>query len=112
MVASRMTSHRHEHRSAVMSNVLSALKGRLISASYALAWWLVCRLPESWGRRAFGKAGEIAWRRQGPGVQVLEANLRRGIGPEPSGQGLRAPSRAAMDSHARDWVEGVRPPWR
>src|SRR5215468_10578089 len=93
-----------------MSNVLSALKGRLISASYALGWWLVCRLPESWGRWAFAKAGEIAWRRQGPGVQVLEANLRRVIGPEPSGKELRALSRAAMDSYARYWFEVFRLP--
>jgi len=93
-----------------MSNLLSALKGRLTSASYALAWWLVCRVPESWGRRVFAKAGEIAWRRQGPGVQVLEANLRRVIGPEPSGKELRALSRAAMDSYARYWFEVFRLP--
>jgi phosphatidylinositol dimannoside acyltransferase len=110
MVANRMPPHRHEHRSAVMSNVLSALQGSLTSASYALAWWLVCRLPESWGRRAFAKAGEIAWRRQGPRVQVLEANLRRVIGPEPSGKELRALSRAAMDSYARYWFEVFRLP--
>jgi KDO2-lipid IV(A) lauroyltransferase len=93
-----------------MSNVLSALRGRLTSASYALAWWLVCRVPESWGRWAFAKAGEIAWRRQGPGVQVLEANLRRVIGPEPSGKELRALSRAAMGSYARYWFEVFRLP--
>ncbi len=93
-----------------MSNVLSALKGRLISASYAFAWWLVCRIPESWGRWVFDKAGEIAWRRQGPGVQVLEANLRRVIGPEPSGRELRALSRAAMSSYARYWFEVFRLP--
>ena len=93
-----------------MSDVLSALKGRLISSSYALAWWLVCRVPESWGRWVFAKAGEIAWRRQGPGVQVLEANLRRVIGPEPSGKELRALSRAAMDSYARYWFEVFRLP--
>src|SRR5215469_12663111 len=93
-----------------MSNALSALKGRLTSASYAVAWWLVCRVPESWGRRVFAKAGEIAWRRQGPGVQVLEANLRRVIGPEPSGKELRALSRAAMDSYARYWFEVFRLP--
>jgi phosphatidylinositol dimannoside acyltransferase len=110
MVANRMTSHRHEHRSAVMSNVLSRLQGSLTSASYALAWWLVCRVPESWGRRVFAKAGEIAWRRQGPGVQLLEANLRRVIGPEPSGKELRALSRAAMDSYARYWFEVFRLP--
>jgi KDO2-lipid IV(A) lauroyltransferase len=93
-----------------MSNLLSALKGRLTSASYALAWWLVCRVPESWGRWVFAKAGEIAWRRQGPGVQVLEANLRRVVGPEPSGKELRALSRAAMDSYARYWFEVFRLP--
>jgi lauroyl/myristoyl acyltransferase len=93
-----------------MSNVLSALKGRLLSASYALAWWLVCRVPESWGRWVFGTAGEIAWRRQGTGVQVLEANLRRVIGPGPSGKELRALSRAAMSSYARYWFEVFRLP--
>jgi lauroyl/myristoyl acyltransferase len=93
-----------------MSNVLSTLKGRLISASYALAWWLVCRVPESWGRWVFAQAGEIAWRRQGPGVQVLEANLRRVVGPEPSGKELRALSRAAMNSYARYWFEVFRLP--
>src|SRR5690348_14211439 len=110
MVPNRMPLRRHEYRSAVMSNVLSALRGRVTSASYALAWWLVCRVPESWGRRVFAKAGEIAWRRQGPGVQVLEANLRRVVGPEPSGKELRALSRAAMDSYARYWFEVFRLP--
>ena len=93
-----------------MSNVLSALKGRVTAASYATAWWLVCRLPESWGRWAFQQAGEIAWRRQGPAVQVLEANLRRVIGPEPSGKELRALSRAGMHSYARYWFEVFRLP--
>ena len=93
-----------------MSNLLSALRGRVTAASYALAWWLVCRLPESWGRWAFRQAGEIAWRRQGPGVQVLEANLRRVIGPEPSGKELRALSRAGMHSYARYWYEVFRLP--
>src|SRR5260370_23228724 len=93
-----------------MSNMLSALKGRLTAASYAFAWWLACRVPESWGRWMFQQAGDIAWRRQGHGVQVLEANLRRVIGPEPSGKELRALSRAGMSSYARYWFEGFRLP--
>ena len=93
-----------------MSNVLSALKGRVTAAAYAAAWWLVCRVPESWGRWAFQQAGEIAWRRQGLGVQMLEANLRRVVGPEPSGKELRALSRAGMDSYARYWFEVFRLP--
>ena len=93
-----------------MSNMLSALKGRVTAASYAAAWWLVCRMPESWGRWAFQQAGDLAWRRQGPGVQLLEANLRRVIGPEPSGKELRALSRAGMHSYARYWFEVFRLP--
>jgi KDO2-lipid IV(A) lauroyltransferase len=93
-----------------MSNLLSALKGRLTAASYAFAWRLVCRVPESWGRWMFQQAGDIAWRRQGQGVQVLEANLRRVIGPEPSGKELRALSRAGMSSYARYWFEVFRLP--
>jgi phosphatidylinositol dimannoside acyltransferase len=93
-----------------MSNVWSAARGRVIAASYALGWWLVCRVPESWGRWAFQQAGDIAWRRQGRGVQVLEANLRRVIGPEATGKELRALSRAAMSSYARYWFEVFRLP--
>jgi lauroyl/myristoyl acyltransferase len=93
-----------------MSRLLAALKGRLIAASYAVAWWLVRRVPESWGRWVFQQAGEIAWHRQGQGVQVLEANLRRVVGPQVSGKELRALSRAGMSSYARYWFEVFRLP--
>ena len=93
-----------------MSKAWSRAKGRMIAAAYALGWWLVCRVPESWGRWVFQKAGGIAWRRQGGGVQVLEANLRRVIGPEPSGAELRALSRLSMSSYARYWFEVFRLP--
>ena len=93
-----------------MSKAWSAAKGRLIAASYAVGWWLVCRVPESWGRWVFNQAGDIAWRRQGHGVQVLEANLRRVIGPEATGKELRTLSRAAMSSYARYWFEVFRLP--
>jgi phosphatidylinositol dimannoside acyltransferase len=93
-----------------MSKGLARVRGRLIAAAYALAWWLVCRVPESWGRWAFQQAGDIAWRRQGPSVQVLEGNLRRVIGPDATGQELRALSRAGMSSYARYWFEVFRLP--
>ncbi len=83
---------------------------RLIAAGYALGWSLVCRVPESWARRMFMIAGDIAWRRQGRGVQRLEANLRRVIGPEASGKQLRALSRDAVQSYARYWLEVFRLP--
>ncbi|HET9117626.1 MAG TPA: hypothetical protein VFN75_06055 [Pseudonocardiaceae bacterium] len=45
---------------------------------------VVC-LPESWAQRGFRFAADLAWRRRGTGVQVLEGNLRRVIGGEASG---------------------------
>jgi KDO2-lipid IV(A) lauroyltransferase len=93
-----------------MSKAWSAVKGRLIAVSYAVGWWLVCRVPESWGRWVFQQAGDIAWRRQGPSVQVLEGNLRRVIGPDATGKELRALSRAGMSSYARYWFEVFRLP--
>jgi KDO2-lipid IV(A) lauroyltransferase len=87
---------------------MSALKDRLTVAAYVLGWTLVCRVPESWARWAFRQAGDIAWRRQGPRVQTLEANLRRVVGPGPSGKELRVQSRAAMHSYARYWLEVFR----
>jgi lauroyl/myristoyl acyltransferase len=89
---------------------VSALNDRLADAAYGLGWTVVCRLPESWARWVFQCAGDIAWRRQGPRVQVLEANLRRVIGPGPSGTELRALSRAALRSYARYWMEVFRLP--
>jgi phosphatidylinositol dimannoside acyltransferase len=89
---------------------VSRLRDRLADAAYGLGWNLVCRVPESWARWVFQCAGDIAWRRQGPRVQVLEANLRRVIGPGPSGSELRALSRAAMRSYARYWLEVFRLP--
>jgi phosphatidylinositol dimannoside acyltransferase len=91
-----------------MKGTLAAVKDWLVDRGYALGWALVCRVPESWARRAFAFGGDVAWRRQGRGVQRLEANLRRVIGPEASGQELRALSRAGMRSYARYWLEVFR----
>jgi KDO2-lipid IV(A) lauroyltransferase len=72
-------------------------------------------MPESWARWAFTKVADIAWRRQGPKVQVLEANLRRVLAykhgsPEVDGKELRTLSRAALRSYARYWLEVFRLP--
>jgi phosphatidylinositol dimannoside acyltransferase len=93
-----------------MKGTLAVARDWLVDRGYALGWALVCRAPESWARRAFQLGGDIAWRRQGRGVQRLEANLRRVIGPQASGQELRALSRAGMRSYARYWMEVFRLP--
>src|ERR1017187_3338406 len=89
---------------------MSALKDRLADAAYGLGWSLVCRVPESWARWVSQSAGDIAWRRQGPRGQTLEGNLRRVIGPVPTGAELRALAGAPMHSYAGYWLEGFRPP--
>ena len=86
------------------------LRDRLTDAGYGLGWSVVCRLPESWAQRGFRFAADLAWRRQGPGVQVLEGNLRRVIGSQAPGGELRALSRQAMRSYARYWLEAFRLP--
>jgi lauroyl/myristoyl acyltransferase len=89
---------------------MPGLNNRLIAAGYGLGWSLVCRVPESWAAWAFRVAADLAWRRQGPRVQVLEGNLRRVLGPEATGAELRALSQEAMRSYARYWLEAFRLP--
>src|SRR5262245_30909436 len=89
---------------------MPGLKDRLTDAGYGLGWSVVCRLPESWAQSAFRFFADLAWRRQGPGVQVLEGNLRRVIGSQAPGGQLRGLSRQAMRSYARYWLEAFRLP--
>jgi phosphatidylinositol dimannoside acyltransferase len=93
-----------------MKGTLATARDWFVDRAYAVGWALACRVPESWARSAFRLAGDIAWRRQGRGVQRLEANLRRVIGPRASGKELRALSRAGMRSYARYWMEVFRLP--
>jgi phosphatidylinositol dimannoside acyltransferase len=91
------------------------LSERLTGFAYQLGWKLICRIPESWARWAFTTVADIAWRRQGPKVQVLEANLRRVLSykydsPDVDGKELRTLSRAALRSYARYWLEVFRLP--
>jgi phosphatidylinositol dimannoside acyltransferase len=89
---------------------MPGLKDRLSDAGYGLGWSVVCWLPESWAQGAFRFFADLAWRRQGPRVQVLEGNLRRVIGSgAPAGQ-LRRLSRQVMRSYARYWLEVFRLP--
>jgi phosphatidylinositol dimannoside acyltransferase len=88
---------------------------RLTGLAYQLGWKLIRRVPESWARWAFTEVADIAWRRQGPKVQVLEANLRRVLAwrdhsQDVDGKELRTLSRAALRSYARYWLETFRLP--
>jgi phosphatidylinositol dimannoside acyltransferase len=89
---------------------MTGVRDRLVAAGYGLGWSAVCRLPESWSRSAFEFAADVAWRRQGPQIQVLEGNLSRVLGPDATGAELRALSRESMRSYARYWLEVFRLP--
>jgi hypothetical protein len=66
---------------------MPGLKDRLTDAGYGLGWSVVCRLPELWAQSAFRfRRPRVA---PGPGVPVLEGNLRRVIGSEASDGQLR-----------------------
>jgi phosphatidylinositol dimannoside acyltransferase len=84
------------------------VRERLISAGFRAGWTLVCRLPESWMRALFMFGADIAWRRQGYRVQVLEGNLLRVLGPDADGNELRTLSRQVMRSYARYYLETFR----
>jgi len=89
---------------------LSRIKDLVAGTGYWLGWKALCHLPESWVHWAFTTTTEIAWRRQGHGIQVLEGNLLRVLGPGTSGKELRAASRAGMRSYGRYWMEVFRLP--
>ena len=89
---------------------MPGLKERLITTGYSLGWSVVCKLPESWSRRVFQFFADLAWRREGPLVRQLEANLVRVLGPDADGSTLRAVSRQGMRSYARYWLEVFRLP--
>jgi lauroyl/myristoyl acyltransferase len=93
----------------------AALTERLTGLAYRLGWNVICRLPASWARRPFIWVADIAWRRQGPKVQVLEANLRRVLAfkqgsADVDGKELRHLARAVLRSYARYWLEVFRLP--
>jgi phosphatidylinositol dimannoside acyltransferase len=89
---------------------VSSFTERLAGFGYGLGWGLIRRAPESACAAVFEFFGDIAWRRQGPSVQVLEGNLRRVLGPDATGQEVRAVSRESMRSYARYWLEIFRLP--
>jgi lauroyl/myristoyl acyltransferase len=101
---------------------MKTLREWLGSAVFGAGWTLVSRLPEPAARALFMAGADLAWRRQGAGVQVLEGNLLRVIatvragspaaGPDgtagPDGKELRALSRAVLRSYARYYLEAFR----
>ncbi|HEV2087796.1 MAG TPA: phosphatidylinositol mannoside acyltransferase, partial [Cryptosporangiaceae bacterium] len=85
---------------------------RAVSLGYRAAWRVVRALPERVVAPGFRLAADAAYRRGGPGVDRLAANLRRVVGPDLPEDDLRDLVRAGMRSYARYWMETFRlPAW-
>ena len=85
-----------------------ALPPQLEYLGYAAGWGVVRALPESAARRTFDLGASIAYRRAGPGVRRLRANLARVLGPDATERDLDEVTAAGMASYARYWREVFR----
>ena len=79
------------------------------SLGYTAGWRLIRGLPEPVARRVFRAAADLAFRRNGPGIQQLRRNLRR-IEPDLDAAALDALVQDGMRSYARYWLETFRLP--
>ena len=77
--------------------------------AYFAGWRLVRLLPERAAYRLFQVFADRAWRRRGPSVRQLEANLAR-VRPAASAAELRELSRAGMRSYLRYYCDAFRLP--
>lgn len=85
------------------------LRDLLVHAGYSAGWTGVRRLPEGAAYRLFAQVADAAWRRRGPSVRRLEANLGRVV-PSAGGRALRELSRVGMRSYLRYWCDVFRMP--
>jgi phosphatidylinositol dimannoside acyltransferase len=85
---------------------------RLAGWAYLLGWRVICWVPRPWAEWVFRQIADWAWRRQGPAVRQLEANLARVARvADPGGRtDLRQLSRLGMRSYLRYWLEVFRLP--
>src|SRR3954466_11959999 len=62
-------------------------------------------MPERLARRQFDAIADAVWMRRGKGVQRLESNLRRVLGPDVGARELRHVTHLAVRSYLRYWCE-------
>jgi phosphatidylinositol dimannoside acyltransferase len=77
--------------------------------AYFAGWRLVRLLPERAAYRVFDRIADQAWRRHGPSVRQLEANLAR-VRPGADPDELRELSKAGMRSYLRYYCDAFRLP--
>jgi phosphatidylinositol dimannoside acyltransferase len=87
------------------------LADRLTVLGYSGGWSAVRHLPDRVAYATFRNIADLAWRRRGPSVRRLEANLARALGTTEA-EVVRDASRAGMRSYLRYWCDAFRlPDW-
>ena len=81
------------------------MNGRLVDSAYAAGWAVLRGMPERVARRQFDALADSVWARHGHGVQRLQANLRRVLGPRATDTEVRRVTHRAMRSYFRYWCE-------
>lgn len=90
-----------------MTGAATTIVDRLKVAGFSSGWSAIRHLPAHMAYAAFRGGADVVWRRRGPSVQRLEANLRRAAG-DPGEVAVRTLSRAAVRSYLRYWCDAFR----
>ena len=77
----------------------------LTDALYAAGWAVVRGMPEALARRQFDAIADTVWFRHGRGVQRLQSNLHRVLGPGVAPRDLRRVTHRGVRSYLRYWRE-------
>lgn len=88
-------------------SVAGTVADRIKVAGFSAGWSAVRYLPAHASYAAFRGMADVAWRRRGPSVRRLEANLSRAAG-NPGDVAVRELSREAVRSYLRYWCDAFR----
>ncbi len=91
-----------------------SLAERATASAFSLGWRAGRAMDSRPARVVFDVGADLAWRRGGPAVDRLRANLRRVVGPEMTDSDLDALTRQGIRSYARYfrevfWLPTARP---
>ena len=81
------------------------MRQQATDAAYAAGWAALRGMPEPLARRQFDAIADTVWLRHGRSVQLLQANLRRVVGPDLPDRDLRHLTRLGVRSYFRYWRE-------
>lgn len=88
-----------------------SLAERVADLGFAVGWSVSQHIPERLATFAAHRGARRLWKRQGPGVRQLRANLARVLGPVTADQ-LDAVTEDALDRYLRYWQEAFAlPTW-